>query len=105
MREQLEAQVEALAAQMRALDDENARLRVRHFPPIRVRESRGNFRVLRFWGSPLRRASSWASCTPCSGPSSVLAYCALLASACSCMLLHAVAARMLEVITEALCRH
>ena len=29
MREQLEAQVEALAAQMRALDDENARLRVR----------------------------------------------------------------------------
>lgn len=32
VREQLEAQVEALAAQMRALDDENARLRVRPSP-------------------------------------------------------------------------
>ena len=35
VREQLEAQVEALAAQMRALDDENARLRVRNPTPIR----------------------------------------------------------------------
>lgn len=35
MREQLEAQVEALAAQMRALDDEYARLRVRNPTLIR----------------------------------------------------------------------